>query len=62
MNPKFIMLDEPFAALDIERREEACALLKTLTKSRSLCVLVVTHDPLDAGRLGAQNIALSEPN
>ena len=62
MDRPVLLLDEPFAALDIERREEACALLKTLTKSRSLCVLVVTHDPLDAGRLGAQNIALSESN
>ena len=59
MDRPVLLLDEPFAALDPERRDEACALIKKLAQVRALVVLVVTHDPQDGVRLGAKNISLS---
>ncbi len=55
-----LLLDEPFSALDTERRDEMAALVRRLTRERGLATLVVSHDPTDAGRLGSRAIALRD--
>ena len=55
-----MLLDEPFSALDTERRGEMADLVRQLTRSRGLATLVVSHDPADAGRLGSRAIALRD--
>ncbi len=55
-----MLLDEPFSALDTERRGEMADLVRRLTRSRGLATLVVSHDPADAGRLGSRAIALRD--
>jgi ABC-type Fe3+/spermidine/putrescine transport system ATPase subunit len=49
---KHLLLDEPFSALHQGLRRELWYLLKELQKSRSLTVLMVTHDMEEAFFLG----------
>jgi peptide/nickel transport system permease protein len=42
--PELLLADEPTSALDVSVRAEILALLKDLSVSRSMSVLVVTHD------------------
>ena len=55
-----MLLDEPFSALDTNRRDEMAGLVRRLTRDRELATLVVSHDPADAGRLGSRAIALRD--
>ena len=55
-----MLLDEPFSALDADRRDEMAALVGKLTRERNLATLVVSHDPADAGRLGSRAIVLRD--
>ncbi len=55
-----MLLDEPFSALDTDRRDEMAALVRRLTRDRGLATLVVSHDPADAGRLGSRAITLRD--
>lgn len=43
-NPQYLMMDEPFAALDALTRKELQIMLKGLVKSRGIACLFVTHD------------------
>ncbi len=53
-----MLLDEPFSALDAERRGEMADLVRGLTAARNLATLVVSHDPADARRLESRAVAL----
>ena len=55
-----MLLDEPFSALDADRRGEMADLVRRLTRDRRLATLVVSHDPADAGRLGSRAISLRD--
>jgi molybdate/tungstate transport system ATP-binding protein len=50
--PKVLLLDEPFAALDPRTRAAARRALKVAQAERNLTVLHVTHDFSEAGSLG----------
>ena len=56
-DPDLLMLDEPLAALDPNRRESLRRLIVALTDERALTTLVITHDRAEAAELG-QRIAL----
>ena len=49
--PKLLMLDEPFGALDQFTREELWAIMQDLWMTRKPTVLLVTHDLKEAGFL-----------
>ena len=53
-----VLLDEPFSALDARTRAEMQELAHGLLAGRT--VLLVTHDPAEAARLGARNLILDE--
>ena len=53
-----MLLDEPFSALDEDRRGEMAELVRDLTKSRNLATLVVSHDRADSARLGSRAMML----
>lgn len=45
--PRLLLLDEPFSALDAELRSEARQTVKRALKERGIPALLVTHDPTD---------------
>ncbi|WP_354698156.1 Sulfate/thiosulfate import ATP-binding protein CysA [Paraconexibacter sp. AEG42_29] len=51
-DPQLLLLDEPLAALDPNRRDELRALLVALQQERRVTMLVVTHDRAEAAELG----------
>ncbi len=55
-----LLLDEPFAALGPALRAEMMDLLRALAAETGATVLMVTHDPRDARRLGGQTVLVAE--
>lgn len=55
--PKVLLLDEPFAALDPELREEMRTLVRSLQREQNLTTVLVTHDQQEASVM-ADRIAL----
>jgi sulfate transport system ATP-binding protein/putative spermidine/putrescine transport system ATP-binding protein len=45
--PRILLLDEPFSALDQDLRQESRALIKRVIEKKKIPTLLVTHDPLD---------------
>lgn len=56
-NPKLLLLDEPFAALDVDIRAEMQDLVSRLRRELRLSMILVTHDQREAGLL-ADHVAL----
>ena len=54
-NPRLMLLDEPFSALDIDLRKEARCVVGALIKKLDIPVYLVTHDEEDVRSL-AQNL------
>ena len=50
--PDLLLLDEPFSALDIGRRHQLQDLLLRLLGERQLATLLISHDLVEAVRLG----------
>jgi len=46
-DPRILLLDEPFSALDQDLRQESRALIKSVIEKEKIPTLLVTHDPLD---------------
>lgn len=49
--PRFLLLDEPFSALDQSLRAESRSLLKMVVQEEKIPTLLVTHDPQDVDSL-----------
>ena len=58
--PEFLLLDEPFAALDGKRRRAFLALLREVSAAQRLPMMVVTHHIEDAVELADHVIAVKE--
>ena len=58
--PRALLLDEPFAALDTELRERMRAELDALLKEVDIPVVMITHDPQDLERFGEQVVRLQD--
>jgi molybdate transport system ATP-binding protein len=56
--PRFLLLDEPLSSLDRPRREEVMQAIEHIRDTLRLPILMVTHDPQEAERLGTQIIAM----
>ncbi len=59
-NPLALLLDEPFAALDPDLRDQLRAELDQLQKKLDLPIIVISHDPADARLLGQHIIHLRD--
>ena len=55
-----VLLDEPFAALGPALRDEMLALVRTELVDAGRTVLMVTHDPRDAGAVAPRTILVAE--
>jgi NitT/TauT family transport system ATP-binding protein len=61
LNPRVLLMDEPFAALDAQTREEMQNFLLTLWNKLSHTILFVTHDVAEAVTL-ADRILVMDKN
>jgi len=50
--PRFLLLDEPLVSLDAERAGEVMRAVERCRDELDLPILLVTHDPAEAERLG----------
>ncbi|MBS1970015.1 MAG: ATP-binding cassette domain-containing protein [Bdellovibrionales bacterium] len=50
-DPRILLLDEPFSALDQELRQESRALIKSVIEKEKIPTILVTHDPADVEAL-----------
>lgn len=57
--PHAVLLDEPFSALDPERRHEIRRFVLTAIRASRIPALLVTHDPQDADAAGGPVIGLT---
>lgn len=60
IEPKVLLLDEPFGALDIQVRKDLRSWLKRLHEEVSVTTLFVTHDQQEAMELAHEIIILKE--
>lgn len=56
--PRFLLLDEPFAALDFALRTDLRNELDTLQRRLAIPMLLITHDPEDAAVFGGDVLRL----
>jgi|GEM_PF-749521 len=59
LEPRLLLLDEPFSALDTALRQNLQDLLRGIIEAEGLSAVLVTHDPLEAVRLADRIIVLS---
>ncbi len=58
-NPRILLLDEPFAALDADLRSEARQMLKKVVSQLDIPVYLVTHDKEDVEFLAQHVVRMS---
>ncbi|HEX5433575.1 MAG TPA: ATP-binding cassette domain-containing protein [Candidatus Angelobacter sp.] len=58
--PRILLLDEPFSALDDTLKIEIMADLKQWLEQHPIPVLLVTHDRMEAGALGRRTLLLKQ--
>ncbi|MEY4427042.1 MAG: hypothetical protein RL535_1340 [Pseudomonadota bacterium] len=56
--PKVLLLDEPFSALDADLRESLCEEFKKHIASTGIATLMVTHDELEARAMANRGVRL----
>ena len=54
-----LLLDEPFAALDFELKNEILDLLLKVSRKNNLSIILVSHDPRDVQYLGGDVVLFS---
>jgi iron(III) transport system ATP-binding protein len=59
-NPRILLLDEPFASLDVELRVALRQELAALQKQLTLTTIYVTHDITDARALATRTIVMRD--
>lgn len=59
LDPKFLLMDEPFSALDIHTRQSLCSELLRIHNETKKTILFVTHNIDEAVLLGDRVILLS---
>ena len=58
--PALLLLDEPLAAVDVERRRRILPYLERVRDELRVPIVYVTHDPAEAAQLADQVIMLDE--
>jgi len=62
MEPKILLLDEPFGAVDRESREKAYSIIKKLCNEYGTAVLVITHNLQEAKKVARRIILFRNNN
>lgn len=58
--PTYLLLDEPFAGLDVGTKTHLLREISTLATTRQFTVILVTHDPLETATLCRSVIVLQD--
>lgn len=58
IDPAFLLLDEPLSSLDRARRGEIMDAIQRVRDEAGLPILMVTHDPEEAERLGTRIVRI----
>lgn len=58
VNPRILLMDEPLAALDQDRKKEVLPYLKTLQRELRIPILYVTHSPDEVAQLASHLVVL----
>ena len=56
--PRFLLLDEPLSSLDRARRDEIMQAIEHVRDVLALPILMVTHDPEEAKRIGTRVVRM----
>ena len=56
--PRFLLLDEPLSSLDRARRDEIMQAIEHVRDVLGLPILMVTHDPEEAERIGTRVVRM----
>jgi len=56
--PRFLLLDEPLSSLDRARRDEIMRAIEHVRDVLGLPILMVTHDPEEAERIGTRVVRM----
>jgi molybdate transport system ATP-binding protein len=59
-NPRLLLLDEPLAALDAERKAEILPFIERLRDELGLPIVYVSHDPMEVLRLADRVLLLEQ--
>lgn len=59
--PRFLLLDEPLASVDAERREDILGLIERIRDELALPILYVSHDRAEVERLAGRIIPVTTP-
>lgn len=57
--PRILLLDEPFSALDVENKAEARLLIKSLIEEHKIPTMLITHDRGDVDAFGGVVLYMS---
>lgn len=60
LEPQLILLDEAFSSLDPDSRDQGFAVLEQVLAATRAAVILVTHDPQEAERLGGRLARLQD--
>lgn len=61
-NPKVLLLDEPISHLDPKNQQEILEIVKSVTKKRDICTIIVLHDLQNALHYGDEILMLKNGN
>lgn len=59
-NPKLLLLDEPLASLDIERKRALLPFLKAIRDEFKIPMVLVSHDPMDVHQLAEYLVIIDQ--
>lgn len=59
-NPRALLLDEPFQALDLVLKDQLLGIVDTWASAHGCAVICVTHDVSEARQLSAQRLVIME--
>lgn len=60
--PRLLLLDEPFAALDLERRRRLLPFLRRVREELTVPMLLISHDPVEVQALCDELVVLDQGN
>lgn len=58
--PRLLLMDEPLASLDVERRQQIIPLIERIRDEIKIPIIYVSHDPAETQRIGKDIVAIAD--